>query len=87
MPRVANVHDAADVSQLPQSSELQLLDPSGGWMLQAAIDLADGNVQELKDRAARQLLGWRDTLRQAVSLAPADRLALDTRIPIPVRRI
>lgn len=56
-------------------------------MLQATIDIVDGNVQELKDRAVRQLLALKETLKQAVTLAPADRLALDTRIPIPVRRI
>lgn len=87
LPRVENSRDAGDISKLPARSDLTLLDPSEGYMLQATVDIVDGNVQELKDRATRQLLAFRETMKQAVSLRPADRLALDTRIPIPVRRI
>ena len=51
-------------------------------MLQASIDVVDGNHPELKERAARQLLGHKEALKQAVELTPGDRLALDTRLPV-----
>lgn len=87
LPAAKDTKDAGDISKVPLTSELRLLDPSGGWIVQAAVEISDANIQELKDRATRQLLTWKDTLRQSVNLAPADRLALDTRIPMPVRRI
>ena len=57
----------------------QLLDESGGYVLQTSVEVVDGMNKELKDRATKQLMALSDTLKQAVSLTPGDRLALDTR--------
>lgn len=76
----------SDRSFLSNISELPDLDGSGGYMVQASIDVVDGNNPELKDRATRQLLAIKEALKQAVDLTPGDRLALDTRLPISSRR-
>ena len=78
---------ASDITSLPAITDLQLLDPSGAYLLQATIEIVDGNSQELRDRATRQLSGIRDSLKSEITLTQPDRLALDTRIPIPVRRV
>jgi len=61
-------------------SELQPLDASHGYVLQASIEAVDGNNPDLKDKAVQQLLSMKETLKQAVVLAPGDRLALDTKV-------
>jgi Med18 protein len=66
-------------------SNLTPLDPSGSYVLQASIEIVDGNSPELKDQATQQLLAIKETLRSSISLEPGDRLALDTRVP--VRRV
>jgi len=78
--------EATNVSSLHPINKFQPLDGSGGWVLQASIQVADGNNPELKDRATKQLLALRETLRQAVTLTPGDRLALDTKITAGPRR-
>lgn len=75
-----------DLSFLSNISELQELDGSGGALLQASIDVIDGNNPELKDRATRQLLALKEGFKQGVDLTPGDRLALDTRLPAVSRR-
>lgn len=70
------------MAKLPSIKDLDLLDGSGAYVLQAALEIADGTSAELKDRGARQLTAIRDLLRPVVRLEPADRLALDTRIPL-----
>lgn len=81
MPR-AGIEEAADVSRLPPLEELDLMDGSGAYVLQAMIEISDGANTELRDRGLRQLTAMRDLLRPVVKLEPADRLALDTRIPL-----
>ncbi|KEF52877.1 uncharacterized protein A1O9_11295 [Exophiala aquamarina CBS 119918] len=76
-----------DFSFLSNISELGDLDGSGGALLQASIDVVDGNNPELKDRATRQLLALKEGFKQGVDLTPGDRLALDTRLPAVNRRI
>ena len=71
---------AIDATCLDSTDDLQPLDGSGGYLLQASIDAVDGNNSDLRDRAARQLLTMKETLKQAVVLTPGDRLALDTRV-------
>lgn len=66
---------------------MSLVDLTGAYVLQASIDIVDGNSEDLKIRASEQLVSMRDTLRQAVNLGPADRLSLDMRIAVPVRRV
>jgi mediator of RNA polymerase II transcription subunit 18, fungi type len=70
------------VNSSPDISKLTPLDSSGGYILQASIEITDGNSSELKDRATQQLLAIKETLRSSVNLVPGDRLALDTRVPI-----
>ncbi|KAK4949667.1 hypothetical protein LTR10_011508 [Elasticomyces elasticus] len=86
LPQVPSGEAISDQSFLSSISELQDLDGSGGYMVQASIDVVDGNNPELKERATRQLLSIRESLKQAVDLTPGDRLALDTRLPVSSRR-
>ncbi|KAJ9497868.1 Mediator of RNA polymerase II transcription subunit 18 [Exophiala xenobiotica] len=86
LPQVPADKAISDVSFLSDISKLQDFDGSGGYVVQASIDVVDGNHPELKDRATRQLLAHKEALKQAVDLTPGDRLALDTRLPSVVRR-
>lgn len=87
IPGSRKPQDACDISKLPKRQDLPLVDSSKAYQLQASIDVVDGNSEDLKNRAAEQLLSMRETLKQAVILAPADRLALDMRIAVPMRRV
>lgn len=86
LPPVAADHAVTDQAFLSDREGLPTLDGSGGYIIQASIEVVDGNNPELKDRATRQLLGLRESLKQAVDLTPGDRLALDTRVPNLARR-
>jgi len=86
VPQVPSEEAIRDQSFLSNIPELQDLDGSGGYMVQASIDVVDGNSPELKERATRQLLSIKEALKQAVDLSPGDRLALDTRVPGTGRR-
>nr|KAK5438344.1 DNA kinase/phosphatase Pnk1 [Exophiala xenobiotica] len=86
LPQVPADKAISDVSFLSDISKLQDFDGSGGYVVQASIDVVDGNHPELKDRATRQLLAHKEALKQAVDLTPGDRLALDTRLPSVVRK-
>lgn len=72
---------AENWSFMNEADSTSLFDISGAYILQASVDAVDGSTAELKDRASAQLLAMRDTLKQAVSLTPGDRLALDTKAP------
>ncbi|EXJ77495.1 hypothetical protein A1O3_09721 [Capronia epimyces CBS 606.96] len=82
LPQVPADEALRDTSFLTKTSELPEQDGSGGYLIQASIDVVDGNNPDLKDRATRQLLALKEALRQAVELTPGDRLALDTRVPL-----
>ncbi|OAP60963.1 hypothetical protein AYL99_05965 [Fonsecaea erecta] len=86
LPQIAADQAISDESFLSKLDHLPDVDGSGGYILQASIDVVDGNNPELKERATRQLLAIKEALRQAVDLSPGDRLALDTRLPITSRR-
>ncbi|KAJ9607951.1 Mediator of RNA polymerase II transcription subunit 18 [Cladophialophora chaetospira] len=86
LPRVAAEEAISDKAYNTNISDLPDLDGSGSFIVQASIDMVDGNNSELKDRATRQLLGIKEALKQAVDLTPGDRLALDTRLPANSRR-
>jgi mediator of RNA polymerase II transcription subunit 18, fungi type len=75
----------SSVNSIPTLSTLAPLDPSGAYILQASIEVADSNSADLKDKATQQLLAMKESLRSSVDLVPGDRLALDTRVP--VRRV
>lgn len=76
---------ACDAGALPPLVNMKLCDPSGSYILLASLEIVEGNNQELRDQGRTQLLALKETLRQAVTLAPAERLALDTRMPNPSR--
>jgi Med18 protein len=78
IPQADKLEDAMTLSFLEMPKDVQPLDGTGGCILQASIEAAEG-TQEMKDRAASQLLVLKDTLKQAVTLTPGDRLALDTK--------
>lgn len=86
LPQTSVESAMTELSFLSNLSELRELDGSGGALLQASIDVIDGNNPELKDKATRQLLALKEGLKQAVDLTPGDRLALDTRLPAVNRR-
>ena len=81
-PQASNEQTIATNTPLPPLSDLQPLDSNKGFVLQASIEAVDGNNPEVKEKAVQQLLAMKETLKQAVTLAPGDRLALDTRVPI-----
>jgi hypothetical protein len=82
-PAEAAVSDAS----MPENvDDLPDLDGTGGYIVQASIDILDGNSAELKEKGSRQLLAIKEALKQAIELVPGDRLALDTRIPVNMRR-
>ena len=68
-------------SKTPDLSGLEPFDISGGYVLQASIEAIDGNNPEIREKATQQLMAMKETLKQAVTLVPGDRLALDTRVP------
>jgi Med18 protein len=74
------------MTTLPPTEKLTPLDSSESYMLQASVEVVDGNNPELKDRALRALMTIKETLKQSVVLVPGDRLALDTRLPVAPRR-
>lgn len=86
LPQVGAKEAFNDTSYLPTIQDLPELDGSGGYIVQASIDVIDGNNPELKERATKQLLVLKEALKQAADLTPGDRLALDTRLPNVSRR-
>lgn len=61
-------------------SETRLLDPSGTYILQAAIRVQDGSKVETMTKGVNELLSLKETLKGCVDLEMGDRLALDTRV-------
>ena len=86
LPQVPADQAMLDIASFSDVDKLSELDGSGGYIVKASIDIVDGNNAELKDKATRQLLGIKESLKQAVDLTPGDRLALDTRLPATSRR-
>jgi mediator of RNA polymerase II transcription subunit 18 len=82
MPQAPDEQAIATNTPIPPISELQPLDGSKAFVLQASIEAVDGNNPEVKEKAVQQLMVMKETLKQAVTLAPGDRLALDTRVPM-----
>ncbi|KAL4896452.1 mediator of RNA polymerase II transcription subunit 18 [Aspergillus ambiguus] len=65
--------------QLPAFSQMNPLERTGSYVLQAAITVQEGGNQEMMKTASQHLFGLREQLKSAVRLEQADRLALDTR--------
>ena len=86
MPQASPEQAIATHTSIPPVADLQPFDSSKGFILQASIEAVDGNNPEVKEKAVQQLMAIKETLKQAVTLAPGDRLALDTRVPIRANR-
>ncbi len=86
MPRASDEKTITTSTPIPLISDLQPLDGSNGYVLQASIEAIDGNNPEVKEKAVQQLVAIKETLKHAVALAPGDRLALDTRVPLRISR-
>ena len=71
-----------DVSNGPsrEISKARLLDPSGTYILQAAVRVQDGSKVETMTKGSLELLSLKETLKGIVELDMGDRLALDTRV-------
>ena len=61
-------------------SRTRPLDPSGTYILQAAVRVQDGSKMETITKATNELLALKEMLRGCVDLEMGDRLALDTRV-------
>lgn len=86
MPQLPDEQAGATTTPVPPISELQPFDPNKGFVLQASIEAIEGNNPEVKEKAVQQLMAMKETLKQAVTLAPGDRLALDTIVPLRNKR-
>ena len=82
VPQASDELAALMDTHMPSIGELQPLDNNRQFVLQASLEALDGNNPEVKEKSIQQLMAMRETLKQAVALAPGDRLALDTRVPI-----
>ncbi|KAJ5157491.1 Mediator of RNA polymerase II transcription subunit 18 [Penicillium canariense] len=59
--------------------DMEPLEKTGSYVLQASITVQDGTNQETMKTASQHLFGLREQLKSAVRLEQADRLSLDTR--------
>lgn len=70
------------IETFPQAGDLTPFAKSDECILSATIESTDGSNSELRERAVRQLLMMKETMKGAVNLVPGDRLALDTKVPV-----
>ena len=68
-----------DAPPLPLEN-MNLLDPSGAWLVEVCVKVDDGGNSALRDRAVKELEGFKRELEGAVDLGMPDRLALDPRV-------
>lgn len=64
----------------PDDARWRSLDPSGSWIVEVAIRVADSSNAELTGRATDELLAFKTEMAGAIELFMPDRLALDTRV-------
>ena len=57
-----------------------MLDPSGAYVLQAAVRIQDGSKVETMTKGTNELLALKEMLKGVVDMEVGDRLALDTRV-------
>ena len=86
VPHRDDRHSTEQPGHLPAFSDLKPFDNGESFVLQASIEAIDGNHPEVKEKAINQLLAIKETLKQAVDLVIGDRLALDTRVPLRLRK-
>ncbi|KAF2405203.1 hypothetical protein EJ06DRAFT_525739 [Trichodelitschia bisporula] len=71
---------ATALSPLPPRSQLQLLDPSGTYIVEANIRLSDRSNPTIINTGLKELDRLRTQLRDIIDLKVPDRLKLDTRV-------
>lgn len=65
---------------IPNPQSLHLLDPSGAFIIEAALAAPDGAGPDVLAAAGQRLLALRERLRHVVRLEPGERLAMDVRV-------
>jgi mediator of RNA polymerase II transcription subunit 18 len=78
-PGVRNIQKAPNV-KLPTWSELQLLDPSGAYMLNATVRIDDFKDSAVLEAGVNELKRFQTQMKGCVALGLPDRLSLDTRV-------
>lgn len=61
-------------------SELQVLDPSGTYVVEVSVRLEDRKNTKIASEAVAELEGFRRSVEGVIDLKVPDRLALDTRV-------
>lgn len=77
--QVPTIGEAPEPPQI-EISKSRLLDPSGTYILQAAVRVQDGSKVETMTKGVNELLSLKETLKGVVEMEMGDRLALDTRV-------
>lgn len=62
----------------PSRDNLQFLDKSGSYMIEAYINTEDGPSQPLREKATDELLKFSKSLEGAIDFRQMNRLMLDT---------
>ena len=65
---------------ITKSQSWHLLDPSGAYIVQAAMRVQDGSKVETMTKGVNELLSLKEMLNGVVEMVMGDRLALDTRV-------
>lgn len=65
---------------LPPFKSLKLLDPSGAYIMEVKLRVADGSNASLVSTGQQELERFQNTMQGVVELKVPDRLALDTRV-------
>lgn len=81
LPALESGDDPLDYADISSFGELELLDDSQSYLIEASITTNDGKT-DLRDSAEKQLLSVQADLSSAVKLEMPDRLSFDTRVPV-----
>ena len=73
-------YNSTNADIMPKNKDLVPLSESKTVILTATVETTDGSNAELRERAIRELLIMKETMKGAVDLLPGDRLALDTKV-------
>lgn len=65
---------------LPAFTDLEPLDKSDAYVIQASIKIQDNYKPETREKAQKELIALKATLKGVIDLDPAERLSLDTRV-------
>lgn len=78
-PGVRNIQQAPKVN-LPSFAALELLDPSGAYILEAMVRVQDFNNATVLESGVNELKQFQTQMKGCVELFLPDRLSLDTRV-------